>query len=101
MQSLALEEEKPQGSGWRKMVLGREELRAWASDPDVLLAVWWDSFPLQFSSFPQEKALAAASRWHPRGLSQICTGWQERVICGLCLGERCSSPLRSEPVVSA
>lgn len=39
MQSAALEEEKPQGLGWRKMDLGQEELRDRPSDPDVLLAV--------------------------------------------------------------
>lgn len=34
LQSTALEEEKPQGSGWRKMDLGQEELRDWPPDPD-------------------------------------------------------------------
>lgn len=39
MQSAALEEEKPQGSGRRKIDLEQEELRDWSSDPDELLAV--------------------------------------------------------------
>lgn len=56
---------------------------------------------LVLSLHPPREGQAGASSCQPRDLSQICVGWQEKVVSGLCLGKSCSSDFSSEPFVTA
>lgn len=65
-----------QGSGWRRMDLGQEELRCLLSDPDVpgLLAGFWLSFLLSFLYLPRRARLVPPVGTPQLALSQICAG---------------------------
>lgn len=69
-------EEDTQGSGWRGMNLGQEELTCSSSDPDVpgLLVGFWLSFLLSFLSSPRRARLVPPVGTPQLALSQICAG---------------------------